>query len=83
MENENNSLFGTIKYNVPNDLNKFIDEMNPEQAIFCLVHQSRHAHKMGIFTMEESEVISKAVRILTTPQELENDVKDTLKGKND
>lgn len=79
-ENNNNTLFGTIKYNVPYDLNKFIDEMTAEQAIFCLVHQSRHAHKLGVFTMEESEVISKAVRILTTPQELETEKKDNKKG---
>lgn len=66
-----NSLFGTINYNEPHELNKFIDEMNIDQAIFCLVHSARHSHRLGVYNIEESEVISKAIRILTTPKPLE------------
>jgi hypothetical protein len=69
--NENlNTLFDTINYRNPNELNKFIDEMNIDQALFCLVRATRYAHNKGLFDIEESEVISKSIRLLTTPQPL-------------
>jgi len=69
--NENlNTLFDTINYRSPNELNKFIDEMNIDQALFCLVRATRYAHNKGLFDIEESEVISKSIRLLTTPQPL-------------
>ena len=74
MEEENiNTLFSTINYREPHELNKFIDEMNLDQALFCLVHATRHAHNKGLYDIEESEVVSKAIRILTTPQPLPED----------
>ena len=65
-----NTLFNTINYREPHELNKFIDEMNVDQALFCLVHATRHAHNRGLYNIEESEVVSKAIRVLTTPQPL-------------
>lgn len=74
MEEENvNSLFNRIKYKEPHELNKFIDEMNLDQALFCLVHATRYAHERGLYNIEESEVISKSIRVLTTPKTLENE----------
>jgi len=70
-QNENvNTLFNTINYREPHELNKFIDDMNVDQALFCLVHATRHAHNRGLYGIEESEVVSKAIRVLTTPQSL-------------
>ena len=70
-QNENvNTLFNTINYREPHELNKFIDDMNVDQALFCLVHATRHAHNRGLYGIEESEVVSKAIRVLTTPQPL-------------
>ena len=72
-QNENvNTLFNTINYREPHELNKFIDDMNVDQALFCLVHATRHAHNRGLYGIEESEVVSKAIRVLTTPQPLPN-----------
>ena len=69
-QNENvNTLFNTINYREIHELNKFIDEMNVDQALFCLVHATRHAHNRGLYNIEESEVVSKAIRVLTTPQQ--------------
>jgi hypothetical protein len=65
-----NTLFNTINYNEPHELNKFIDDMNLDQALFCLVHATRYAHNRGLYDIEESEVVSKAIRVLTTPQPL-------------
>jgi hypothetical protein len=38
--------------------------------LFCLVRATRYAHNSGLFSIEESEVISKSIRLLTTPQPL-------------
>lgn len=68
MEEENitNSLFNTINYKEINELNKFIDEMNVDQALFCLIQAVRYAHNNGLYDIEESEVVSKSIRLLTT-----------------
>ena len=50
--------------------------MNLDQALFCLVHATRYAHNEGLYNIEESEVVSKAIRILTTPQPLPKDETD-------
>lgn len=68
------SLFGIISYYKKEDLSKFIDEMNNEQALYSVVQAARAAHKRGAYGIEESEVISKAIRVLTTPPPLENDL---------
>jgi hypothetical protein len=75
-----NTLFNTINYSEQHELNKFIDDMNLDQALFCLVHATRHAHNRGLYNIEESEVVSKAIRILTTPQPLpQEDINDGQK----
>jgi len=66
-ENNTNTLFNTINYNEPHELNEFIDKMNIDQALFSLVHATRYAHNKGLYNIEESEVVSKAIRVLTTP----------------
>jgi hypothetical protein len=68
------SLFGIISYYNEEDLNKFIEEMNNEQALYTVVQAARAAYKRGVYGIEESEVISKAIRVLTTPPPLENDL---------
>ena len=68
------TLFDIISYYKLEDLSKFIEEMNNEQALYTVVQATRAAHKRGAYGMEESEVISKAIRVLTTPPPLENDL---------
>ena len=53
------TLFDIISYYKLEDLSKFIEEMNNEQALYAVVQAARAAHKRGAYGMEESEVISK------------------------
>ena len=67
--NQNNSnilgtLFGTINYDSEENLAKFIDEINSPQAAYCVQQALNYAHINGVFTLKESEVISKSLRIL-------------------
>ena len=69
------SLFDTINYNNVADLDRFIQDLTRDQALYCVIQSARVGHKRGTFNIEESEVISKAIRILTTPpQDKENTV---------
>ena len=56
------SLFGTIHYNTYNDLNSFITNLTKEQSLYCLIESVKYAHSKGVFSLEESECISKSIR---------------------
>lgn len=68
------TLFNTINYNNTSDLDRFISDLTPDQALYCVVQAARAAHQRSAYGIEESEVISKAIRVLTTPQEPQQDV---------
>ena len=60
------SLFDTIHYTSNEQLNSFIDGMNEEQAMYCLKQALIACHVRGSFTMEETEAVSKSLRILNS-----------------
>jgi len=61
------TLFNIINYNNTADLDRFIQNLTPDQALYCVVQAARAAHQRSAFGMEESEVVSKAIRVLTSP----------------
>ncbi len=73
MENEQQNskilgtLFGSINYDSEENLSKFIDEINSAQATYCIQQALNYAHINGVFSLKESEVISKSLRILFSP----------------
>ena len=68
------TLFNVINYNNTSDLDRFIDGLTPDQALYCVVQAARAAHQRSAYGMEESEVVSKAIRVLTTPKESQQEV---------
>jgi len=58
------TLFNSINYYSVSDLEKFIDNLNYDQSLFCLMERCVYAQKRGILTLEEAEVISKSIRNL-------------------
>ena len=60
------SLFDTMHYTSNEQLNLFIDGMNEEQAMYCLKQALIACHVRGSFTMEETEAVSKSLRILNS-----------------
>jgi hypothetical protein len=56
-------LFDSIAYYTPNDVNTLCDEMNLEQAYFMLIKALEYSHNSSIFTLQESELVSKSLRI--------------------
>jgi hypothetical protein len=58
------NLFDVINYNSYEDLNKFISNMTEEQALYCLIESVKCSYRRGVFKLEESEAVSKSLRLL-------------------
>ena len=61
-----NTIFGSIAYYNENQLNELIDNMNFEQSLFYVIQALDYAYKSGVFTLKESEIVSKSMRVLTS-----------------
>ncbi len=59
------NLFGTINLLNEEHLDVILSTINKEYSIYYLVEAVKAAHKRGAFTIGESEVISKAIRVLS------------------
>jgi len=59
------SLFDSIDYYNLNDLDLFVSNMTNDQALYCLIQSVHKGFNKGIFTMQEIEVLSKSMRMLT------------------
>jgi len=68
MDNENNIgyLFGSIGFKSPKDVELLIENLNSEQALIFVTKALDDAYNKGVFSMIESEIISKSIRILTS-----------------
>ena len=58
-------LFDSIPLSSKEHLDTLIDTINEELALYYLIQSVNYAYKSGIYTLGESEVISKSIRILT------------------
>jgi hypothetical protein len=59
------NLFGTINLMSEEHLDAILMTMDRNHSIHYLVESVKAAHKRGSFTIGESEVISKAIRVLS------------------
>lgn len=61
-------LFDSISYRSVEDIPRFIDNMSINDAAMVILTTSAYAHKKGLLTLLESEVVSKAIRVFTAPR---------------
>lgn len=59
------NLFGSINLLTEEHLDVILSAMDREHSIYYLVEAVKSAHKRGAFTIGESEVISKSIRVLS------------------
>lgn len=76
-----NFIFDSIKYETPTDLQNFIESLDETQSFYILTKAAEMAYSRGVFTLQESEILSKSLRILSS-QYLRNDDR-TDKKRND
>jgi hypothetical protein len=58
-------LFNSIEYKSLSGFEDFISNMTDEQAKLCLIEAVKYSFSRGLYTLEESEVLSKSLRILS------------------
>lgn len=63
--NDSGTLFNSIEYRSSDGLNDFISNLNDEQAKLCLIEAVKYSFLRGVYSLEESEVLSKSLRILS------------------
>ena len=61
-------LFESIAIYEPSAVPKFIDKMTPEQAFYVLTQAVQMAYTKSLYSMQESEILSKAIRVLSQPE---------------
>jgi hypothetical protein len=62
-------LFDRINIQSSEDFEKLIDELNVDQANFIIQVALEKAYSSGIFTLSESEILSKALRLKNNKEE--------------
>ena len=67
-------LFETIAFYNQSDVIKFVNELTKEQSFYVLTQAIQMAYSKNIYSLQESEIISKAIRTLTTPEPEQNEI---------
>jgi hypothetical protein len=57
-------LFEDVAVYKPEDIDNLIDTLTEEQAKFMLIRAVQMAYKNGLYSLTESELVSKSLRIL-------------------
>ena len=57
-------LFEDVAVYKPEDIDNLIDTLTEEQAKFMLIRAVQMAYKNGLYSLTESEIVSKSLRFL-------------------
>jgi len=57
-------LFEEVAIYKPEDIENLIDNLTEEQSKFMLIRAIQMAYKNGIYSLTESEIVSKSLRML-------------------
>jgi hypothetical protein len=57
-------LFEEVAIYKPEDIDNLIDNLSEDQSKFMLIRAVQMAHKNGLYSLTESEIVSKSLRIL-------------------
>ena len=59
-------LFDSITIYSPTEIDSFIETLNEPQSMYAIKMALEMAHNKNIFSLVESEIISKSLRILSS-----------------
>jgi hypothetical protein len=69
MENTDNKEFGRLFNTIPiiseEHLDIILQTMSPKDSIYILVQAVKHAYNNNVYSIGESEVISKSIRVIS------------------
>lgn len=71
MEQESNYgiVFGTIPLISEDHLNIILTTMDKDHALYYLIEAVKSAHERGTFSIGETEILSKSIRVLSKNEE--------------
>jgi hypothetical protein len=61
-------LFESIAIYDQSTISQFVDNLTPEQAFYVLTQSVQMAYSKNIYSLQESEILSKSLRVLTEPK---------------
>jgi hypothetical protein len=61
-------LFDSIAYYKPEDVSILTDNLTYEQSFYVLTQALEFAYKANLYSLQESELVSKSLRILNSPK---------------
>ena len=70
---EQNLLFDSIRYKSPKDVESFIDSLDHPKSFYVITKAMEMAYMRGVFSLIESEILSKSLRILNSEYLKNND----------
>lgn len=72
MNNEYN-FFNRFNLKSENEVSDLLNNLTKEQSLYFLIESVKYGYENGVYTLYESELISKSIRLLNTPREVKND----------
>jgi len=63
------TLLGSISYESHADYENFLNGLTLEHAAIVLISAANYAHSKGAFSLDESELIARAIKRMTTKPE--------------
>ena len=71
--NRQNILLGTIAYGSDEDYEQFLNQLDLNKSIFVLIAAANYAQSKGLFKLDESELISKCIKVIKKSSEENNE----------
>lgn len=65
IEEQGEFLFESIRYKSLEDVEKFVESMDSNQSFYVLTKALEMGHNRGLYSLQESEILSKAIRVIT------------------
>lgn len=59
-------LFDSIAFHTPNELDSLCNDITIEQSYFMIIKALEYSYKSGIFSLQESELVSKSLRVMNS-----------------
>jgi hypothetical protein len=84
---EEQQLFGKLFKTVPlyseEHLEVILQTINKESANFFMIQAVKHAFDSGVYTIGETEILSKCIRLLAKKEEEETVKEDSVENSQD
>lgn len=62
-------LFESIAIYDHSTVSQFVDNLQPEQAFYVLTQAIQMAYSKNLYSLQEAEILSKSLRVLTQPKQ--------------